>query len=231
MIDSRYFSLLQFPMLALFTLSREGSLEGSRPHRILSRLCRCGSSDSRFSSVRRPRAESDSHFFPSFGNLQTLWHSNPQIFLRSIPFRIKSFAHLYHLTPVESYSCKKQGRGRGIQSPCPTESLSLLSTANRHPARRMSRNSIPFMSLPRNFRIPRRWTPHQRSASVSSIQQASSCAVAALTIRGSRDAAHCLPVPFNFSTFDFELFKYNPRAPSRSSIHHGGSMNRGIDER
>src|SRR5277367_2309138 len=28
-----------------------------------------------------------------------------------IPFRITSFAHPHHLTPIESYSCKKQGRG------------------------------------------------------------------------------------------------------------------------
>jgi hypothetical protein len=29
----------------------------------------------------------------------------------TIPFRITSFAHPHHLTPIESYSCKKQGRG------------------------------------------------------------------------------------------------------------------------
>jgi hypothetical protein len=33
----------------------------------------------------------------------------------TIPFRITSFADSHHLTPIESYSCKKQGRG-GVSS-------------------------------------------------------------------------------------------------------------------
>ena len=36
--------------------------------------------------------------------------SIPDSFDASIPFRIIFFAHPYHLTPIESYSCKKQGR-------------------------------------------------------------------------------------------------------------------------
>jgi hypothetical protein len=35
----------------------------------------------------------------------------------TIPFRITSFAHPHHLTPIESYSCKKQGRGWYPASP------------------------------------------------------------------------------------------------------------------
>jgi hypothetical protein len=34
--------------------------------------------------------------------------------LATIPFKITSFAHPHHLTPIESHSCKKQGRGWGI---------------------------------------------------------------------------------------------------------------------
>ena len=35
----------------------------------------------------------------------------------TIPFRITSFAHPHHLTPIESHSCKKQGRGRYLAPP------------------------------------------------------------------------------------------------------------------
>lgn len=134
-------------MLPLFALSREGSLEGFRPRRILSRLCRCGSSDALFASVRRPRAEADSHFLSSFGNLQAFQHSNFQTFLRSIPFRIASFADPHHLTPIESHSCKKQGRGWGIRALNPTQPLPLFPTASQYLARSNTRNSNRFKCL------------------------------------------------------------------------------------
>ncbi len=49
----------------------------------------------------------------------------------TIPFRIISFAHPHHLTPIESYSCKKQGRGWYPEPP--TQPLPLFSTASKHP--------------------------------------------------------------------------------------------------
>jgi hypothetical protein len=66
------------------------------------------------------------------GEPRYLTHSDPLAQISSdcqcptdaIPFRIKSFAHPHHLTPIESYSCKKQGRGWG---PIP---------ARPHPVRR-----------------------------------------------------------------------------------------------
>jgi len=39
----------------------------------------------------------------------------------AIPFRITSFAHPHHLTPIESYSCKKQGRGWGVSTVAKTK--------------------------------------------------------------------------------------------------------------
>jgi hypothetical protein len=134
-------------MLALFTLSREGSLEGFCSHRIFSRLCRCGTSDPLFASVRRPRAESDSRLLSSFGILQTFQHSNFRTFLRSISFRITSFADSHHLTPIESHLCKKQGRGWGIHSLNPTQPPPLFSTATQHVAHSSPSNSNRFKCL------------------------------------------------------------------------------------
>ena len=66
----------------------------------------------------------------------------------TIPFRITSFAHHHPLTPIKSYSCKKQGgglpltpsRGRGASRLCAT--------------RRNASNSNPFMGLHHNWRTP-----------------------------------------------------------------------------
>jgi hypothetical protein len=65
----------------------------------------------------------------------------------SIPFRIKSFVHPLHLIPIESYSCKKQGRGWGIQRLHPTQTLPLFSTASKHPTHSNARIPNLFMPL------------------------------------------------------------------------------------
>jgi hypothetical protein len=65
----------------------------------------------------------------------------------AIPFRITSFAHPHHLTPIESYSCKKQGRGWGIQRFNPAQPLPLFSTTSRHPAHSTAHMSTLFMRL------------------------------------------------------------------------------------
>ena len=51
----------------------------------------------------------------------------------TIPFRIISFAHPHHLTPIESYSCKKQGRGWYPASP-PDPFLFFPQRVNMPPA-------------------------------------------------------------------------------------------------
>lgn len=72
----------------------------------------------------------------------------------TIPFRIISFAYPHHLTPIESYSCKKQGRGWYPEPP--TQPLPLFSTASKHPTHSNARlprararhTSTLFMCLP-----------------------------------------------------------------------------------
>jgi hypothetical protein len=90
---------------------------------------------------------------------RSLTHINPPAPLPSprhsptaaIPFRITFFAYPYHVTPIESDSCKKQGRGWGIQGHSPTQALLLISTASKHPTHSNSRNSIPLMRLLHSF--------------------------------------------------------------------------------
>jgi hypothetical protein len=65
--------------------------------------------------------------------------------LATIPFRITSFADPYHVTPTESYSYKKQGRGWGVLHPAQT--IPLFSTASKHPTHRNARNSCFFLGL------------------------------------------------------------------------------------
>jgi len=65
--------------------------------------------------------------------------------LVTIPFRITSFADPHHLTPTESYSYKKQGRGWGVLHP--TQTLPLFSTASKHRTHRNACNSNFFMGL------------------------------------------------------------------------------------
>ena len=86
-------------------------------------LCSGGSSDPLFSPSRRVHAESGSSFLSSSGNLQTFQPSNFQTILRTISFRITSFADPHPLTLTESHSYKKQGRGWGPQYPAPTQAL------------------------------------------------------------------------------------------------------------
>src|SRR5271155_78061 len=62
-----------------------------------------------------------------------------------IPFRITSFAHPHHLTPIESYSCKKQGRG--VVSSASTQPLPLFSTPSKHPTHSNAHISTLFMRL------------------------------------------------------------------------------------
>ena len=64
----------------------------------------------------------------------------------TIPFRITSFADPCHVTPTESYSYKKQGRGWGVLHPAQTNPL--FSTASKHPTHRNAHNSSFFMGLP-----------------------------------------------------------------------------------
>jgi hypothetical protein len=77
---------------------------------------RGGSSDPRLSPALPFRSPSARSFCGSSPNLQTFQHSNLPTFLSTISFRITFFAHPHHLTPIESHSYKKQGRGWGIRS-------------------------------------------------------------------------------------------------------------------
>src|SRR5271170_2364750 len=67
--------------------------------------------------------------------LQLVTPSAPPLFARnspfaSIPFRITSFAHPYHLTSIESHLYKKQGRGWGpLRSPLATGDESLIANS------------------------------------------------------------------------------------------------------
>jgi hypothetical protein len=81
----------------------------------LSRFCIGKSSAPRFSQTRPLHLPSSGSFCGSFPNLQTFQHSNLPTFLPTIPFRIIFFAHRHHLSPIESYSYKKQGRGWGFR--------------------------------------------------------------------------------------------------------------------
>src|SRR5277367_1491474 len=66
----------------------------------------------------------------------------------AIPFRITSFAHPHHLTPIESYSCKKQGRGWSpYQRFHAAQALPLFSTSSKHPTQRNTHISTLFMRL------------------------------------------------------------------------------------
>src|SRR5208282_1896372 len=73
----------------------------------------------------------------------------------AIPFRITFFAHPYHLTPIESYSCKKQGRGWHPQHLHPTQCLPSFSTPSKRPTRRNTPKSNPSTDLLTFLCIPR----------------------------------------------------------------------------
>jgi hypothetical protein len=70
---------------------------------------------------------------------------------RSVPisFRIIYFADPHPLTPIESHSYKKGGRGEGTQSNFfrPTQTIPLFSTASKHPSHSDARNSFPLKVL------------------------------------------------------------------------------------
>src|SRR5580698_3900419 len=63
----------------------------------------------------------------------------------TIPFRITFFAHPHHLTPIESYSCKKQGRGYPALTPA--QALPYFSTASKHATRSNFNNCILLTRL------------------------------------------------------------------------------------
>jgi hypothetical protein len=99
-----------------------------RLRRTATRLCRCGTSAPLFSPTRRMHAESGSSFFSSCENPQTFQHSNVPTLPRVIPFRITSFADPHDLTPTESYSYKKEGRGWVPGHFAPTQAQSTCAT-------------------------------------------------------------------------------------------------------
>jgi hypothetical protein len=112
-----------------------------RPRRTATRLCRCGASAPLFSSTRRTHAQSGSSFLFSSGNPQTVQSSNFQTILRSIPFRITSFADPHPLTLIESNLYKKQGWGWAPQHLARTQALSTCATRGN------TRNPNTFMCL------------------------------------------------------------------------------------
>jgi hypothetical protein len=136
-MDSPTLSLLPFPMVHFY-------LECRRARHPFFRL-RSGAASARHSSPNRGMpAESSSPFLSFFGNLPTFQHSNFQTILRSIPFRITSFADPHPLTLTESYSYKKQGRGWGIRR---SPAFPLFSTTTKYPTHSNARNSNFFMRL------------------------------------------------------------------------------------
>jgi hypothetical protein len=145
----------------------------------------------------------------------------------AIPFRITSFAHPHHLTPIESHSCKKQGSGWGIKSPSPTQPLPLFPTAARLRARSATCNSNRFICLLHGSLD----TPGVGSASNKSPQSPLPLFARSQYARPSTnhamDTGSGLLRPFQLSTVDCQLFKYNPGAPFRSPLHHGGPFHSG----
>jgi hypothetical protein len=87
----------------------------------------------------------------------------------TIPFRITSFAHPNHLTPIESYSCKKHGRGVTYPAPPPnsTQSLPIFSTASKHSTHSSARNFNPFIRLLNGSLDTRGWGILPRAASTT----------------------------------------------------------------
>jgi hypothetical protein len=87
----------------------------------------------------------------------------PNSFDATISFRITSFAHPNHLTPIESYSCKKQGRGYPALTPA--QALPYFSTRSKHPTHSNARlpraaargMSTLFMRLLHTSRHTRGW--------------------------------------------------------------------------
>jgi hypothetical protein len=94
----------------------------------ISSLCRCGSLDPLLAPVRRLPSKPDSALLSPLGNLPTSQPFSFQTIPRSIPFRIIFFADPHHLTPAESYSYKKQGRGWGPRRLAPTQALRICET-------------------------------------------------------------------------------------------------------
>ena len=124
-----------------------------RPRRTATRLCRCGASAPLFSSTRRTHAQSGSSFLSSSGNPQTVQSSNFQTILRSIPFRITSFADPQPLTLIESHLYKKQGRGWGPQHLAPIQAPNTCATHSG------VRNPNTFMCLLHGSLDTRGWGP------------------------------------------------------------------------
>jgi hypothetical protein len=91
-------------------------------------LCSGGASAPLFSPTRRMHAESGSSLLSFSRNLQTFQPSNFQTILRSIPFRITSFAGPHPLTLIESHLYEKQGRGWGLRHLAPTRAQGTCAT-------------------------------------------------------------------------------------------------------
>ncbi len=65
------------------------------------------------------------------------------------PFRIRSFAHRIPLTPIESHSCKKQGRGKGLSYPLAALPLCPPRHAQQRP--QLAENTATLDSVSANF--------------------------------------------------------------------------------
>src|SRR5580704_5592435 len=84
----------------------------------------------------------------SFRNFQTFQLSNLSTSPRANSHRIIFFAHPHPLTPIESYSYKKQGGGVPLTQ-CHGRWASCLCATRRNP-----HNSNPFMGVRHNSRTP-----------------------------------------------------------------------------
>jgi len=138
----------------------------------LSSLCRRGSSDPLFSfsvptvcrpacrvyselrrDPRRERSEG-SVFLRSSHSIPLSRVSRGHSSLATIPFTIMFFARPNPLTPIESYSYKKQGRGWVSRRTPPTQAVPSFSTAAKCVTRRKRRKPISFMPLLHDLRTP-----------------------------------------------------------------------------
>jgi hypothetical protein len=136
----------------------------------------------------------------------------PHSFGATIPFRIVFFAHPHHLTPIESHSCKKQGRGWRIRRFHATQALPLFSTPSKHPTHRNARNSNRFMRILTILWIPggggETIIPGCLHQSFSTFASQVTCHGTPVTssLRGSANSAP-LRYPFSrFSTTHYPLF-------------------------
>jgi hypothetical protein len=138
-----------FELLALFTLSPEASHEGSVVEGSTARPV--------YPEERREHRRRVDRTLPS---------------LSPNSHRITSFAHPHPITPIESYSCKKQGGGVPL-TPSRERQASCLCATRRNP-----RNSNPYMGLLHNSPTP----PGGRYIRHSSLRNLSALCVSALSL-------------------------------------------------